>query len=226
MTMNEYHDIRHILVHRLGQTAEAFRRKYHNESQHVSIAPSLLSPLLDDWETFVKQVEEKVSQLIDEYVGIDTAYNARYVAEILLLKEELPSCLHPSYQFWADDEYVMMTDILLGTSPAEAGRVRYYFDGSDRGLRHLKRKLRREQKKLSVFVNDVVMAFWFGMKPKRIPEEVITLVRNELPEQPWVKGVHKEVAQKLGLSNETISAAIDIPILRGIFSDQVDGRVI
>lgn len=224
--MNEYHDIRHILVHRLGQTDEAFRRKYHTDSQRISIDPSLLNSLLDDLEAFVRQVEKEVSQLIDEYTAIDTEYNARYVADILLLKEELPNCLHPSYQYWADDEYVMMTDVLLGTTPAEEGRVRYYFNGSDRALRHLKRRLRREQKKLSISVNDVVMAFRFEKKQKRVPEEVISLVRNELPEQPWAKGVHKEIAQRLGLSNGKVSSAIDVLILRGVFRDQVDGKVI
>lgn len=224
--MNEYHDIRHILVHRLGQTDEAFRRKYHTDSQKISIDQSLLNSLLDDMEIFVKQVENKVRQLIGEFKAIDTEYNARYIADILMLKEELPNCLHPSYQYWADDEYVMMTDILLGTTPGEDGRVRYYFNGSDRALRHLKRQLRREQKKLTISVDNVVMSFRFERKQKRVPEEVIVLVRNQLPEQPWPKGVHKEIAHRLNLSNGKVSAAIDTLILRGIFRDQVNGKVV
>jgi hypothetical protein len=224
--MNEYHDIRHILVHRLGQTDEAFRRKYHTDFKQISIDSPLLNSFLDNLEIFAKKVDYEVSLLIKNYAGIGIEYNARYIADILFLKEELPSCLHPSYQYWADDEYVMMTDILLGTSPAEEGRVRYYFNGSDRALRYLKRKLRREQKKLSISVNDVVMAFRLEKKHKRVSEEIIALVRNNLPEQPWAKGVHKEVAQKLGLSNGKISAAIDTLILRGVFRDQVDRKFI
>jgi hypothetical protein len=224
--MNEYHDIRHILVHRLGQTDEAFRRKYHTDSQQISVDTLLLNSLFDDLETFAVQAEEKIGELIDEYADIDTEYNARYVTDILLLDGDLPNCLHPSYQFWADDEYVMMTDVLLGTSLAKEGRVRYYFNGSDRALRHLKRKLRREHKKLSISVSDVVVAFRFDKKQRLVPEDVISLVRNELPDQPWPKGIHKEIAKKHGLSNAKVSAAIDALIFRGLFRDQVDGKIL
>lgn len=224
--MNEYHDIRHILVHRLGQTDEAFRRKYRTEFQQISIDQTLFDSFLNDMETFVRLVDKEVRQLIDRFSATDTEYNARYVADILILKEDLPNCLHPSYQYWADDEYVMMTDILLGTTPAEDGRVRYYFNGSDRALRHLKRRLGREQNKLTISVKDVVMAFRLEKKLKSVPEEVVTLVWKELPDQPWAKGIHKEIAQRLGLSNGKVSAAIDALIHRGIFRDQIDGKII
>ncbi len=223
--MNEYHDVRHILVHRLGQTDEAFRLKYHNDSKQITVDPSLLNSLLDDLDIFVGRVEKEVSRLMQSYSAIDTEYNARYIVDILLLKNNLPNCLHPSFQFWADDEYVMMADVLLGTTPSGEGRVRYYFNGSDRALRYLKKRLRKEQKKLSISVKDVATAFRFERKTKRVPEEIIALVRDELPEQPWEKGVHKKVAQTLGIPNGKVSAAIDALILRGVFRGQVDGKV-
>lgn len=80
--MNEYHDIRHILVHRLGQTDDSFRRKYGTDVKQLSIDPYLLDSLLNDLETFVQQVEMEVSRVIEKYDAKNTEYNARYVADI------------------------------------------------------------------------------------------------------------------------------------------------
>lgn len=224
--MNEYHDVRHILVHRLGQTDEAFRRKYRTDLQQLTIEESMIESLLDDLTGFVRRLDKEVEEFIQKYKLIDTEYNARYVVDILSLKDNLPGCLQPSYQFWAADEYVMMTDILVGTSPGDFGRVRYYFNGSDRALRELKRRLRKEQQKLSISVAEVMTTFRLERTWKRVPEEIVALVRREMPAQPWEKGIHKDVARKLGLSNGKVSAAIDVLIVRGEFKDQVDGKIV
>lgn len=224
--MNEYHDIRHILVHRLGRTDAEFRHKYHTEVQQILVDAFLLDSLLDDITIFTKKVAEKISELIDKYKEIDTEYNARYVIDVLLLKGEAPQCLHPSFQFWADDEYVMMTDLLLGTTPARDGRVRYYFNGSDRALHNLQRRLRKSQKDLAISVDEVISAFRPDKKQRSVSNTIIDLVRSKLPPQPWPKGIHKVIAQSLGLSNRQASAAIDTLIARRAFRDQVNGKVI
>jgi hypothetical protein len=224
--MNEYHDHRHMLVHRLGQTDEVFRRKYHTDSKELKIGAEYLDSLLRDLNFFVEAVETQVSKLIQSFSPGDTSYNARYVIEVNLLKGSLPACLQPSFQYWADDEYVMLNDILLGTSPGADGRVRYYFNATDRALRHLQRRIRREQRNLLISVVEVTSAFKFEKKAKQVSEETIKLVRDSLPAQPWSKGVHKEVATRLGISNGKVSAAIDVLISRGVFKDQVHGRLI
>ncbi|GAB5415759.1 MAG: hypothetical protein Cons2KO_33620 [Congregibacter sp.] len=224
--MNEYHDIRHILVHRLGHTDDAFRRKYRVDVKQIQIEPSLLDSFLSDLDVFVNRVASEVRALVDSYATSDTGYNARYIVDILPLAEELPACLYSSFQYWADDEYVMMSDVLLGTTPADEGRVRYYFNASDRALRYLQRHLRKEQRRGSISVLDVSASFRYEKKSRLVTEEVISAVQAELPEQPWPKGVHKDIARRLGLSNGKVSDAIDVLIFRREFKDQVDGKII
>lgn len=223
--MNEYHDIRHILVHRLGKTDEAFRRKYHVDLQQIAVDGALVNSLLTDLGDFVARVDRAIDDVIANYSSIDAEYNARFVVDILFLKDGVPSCLQSSYQFWAADEYVMMSDVLVGTSPGVDGRVRYYFNGSDRALRAIKGRLRREQQRFSISVVEVLAAFRSERVWKYVPEEVISLVQREMPLQPWPKGVHKEVAKRLGLSNVKVSDAINVLIVRGVFKDQFDGKV-
>ncbi len=68
----------------------------------------------------------------------------------------------------------------------------------------------------------------FGKEAKKIvssglTEEDIENVRNELPPQPWPKDTHKEVANKLGMSNSAVLRSTKELIKRGIFKEQVDG---
>lgn len=57
-------------------------------------------------------------------------------------------------------------------------------------------------------------------------EDFLKKVEQELPEQPWLKGVDKEVAKTLSVSNARIKKAINELIRRGIFKHQVNGEVI
>jgi hypothetical protein len=55
--------------------------------------------------------------------------------------------------------------------------------------------------------------------------EIISSVRAALPEQPWPKGVHQVLADRLSLRPTTVQKVIQHLIRSGIFSDQIDGQV-
>lgn len=224
--MNEYHDRRHILVHRLGQTDEQYRKKYRTEDKNLKVGAEYIEKLLSDISKFCAEVENQINTIISGYSSKGSVYNARFAIDILFIKNEIPACLQPDFQYWADDEYVAMTDILIGTSPAEEGRTRYYFSGSDRALRKLKSYLRREIKKLKISILVNVDRVRILKKQKNISEVNLKLVHEKLPAQPWSKGIHKDIATELGFSNGVVSAAIDVLISQGIFKDQVDGQII
>jgi hypothetical protein len=43
-----------------------------------------------------------------------------------------------------------------------------------------------------------------------LPDNVIEQIAHSLPPKPWPKGIHKEIAASLGISNTQASAAIDL----------------
>jgi hypothetical protein len=59
-----------------------------------------------------------------------------------------------------------------------------------------------------------------------ISEEILHAVSSELPAQPWPQGIHRVVAEKLGLSARDVSRAIQYLIESGVFSNQINGIVI
>lgn len=65
-------------------------------------------------------------------------------------------------------------------------------------------------------------------RPKKKPivsDEIVSKVSSLLPQQPWKTGIHKEIAQKLGLKNREVTTAIDILIKNGDYKNQHDGIV-
>lgn len=62
-----------------------------------------------------------------------------------------------------------------------------------------------------------------GKAARGLTPEVLERIRVALPPQPWPKGVHMEVAQKLGERPQNVKRAISHFIKAGIFSDQIDG---
>ena len=56
-----------------------------------------------------------------------------------------------------------------------------------------------------------------------VDEDTIQSVNNSLPPQPWKLGIHKEIAQKLGLKRRVVSSAINMLINRGVIYRQKDG---
>jgi len=57
----------------------------------------------------------------------------------------------------------------------------------------------------------------------RLTEDIINLVREKLPEQPWPTGIHAKVACELQLSRRVVSEAIQELIRRGEFLAQIGG---
>jgi len=64
---------------------------------------------------------------------------------------------------------------------------------------------------------------------KTIPDdldlEILFAIREMLPAQPWPDGIHREIAEKLGISNKIVNKYIDELIRRGEFMQQIDGQL-
>ena len=223
--MNEYHDMRNILVHRLGKTDAIFRHKYRTEEQRININSRVINSLLDDIENFANKVEIQISDLVQRYVTTGSIHNARLVVDIQFYQQEVPNFLLPNYQYWAHDEYVVMSDILLGTSPSVDGKTRYYFTGSDNALKQLRSNLKRAHKREIICLSLIIDLVFTRKNIKDMSEYEVKSVEKELPLQPWSTGIHKEIAADLGMSNQDVSSAISTLIARGVFQPQFNGKV-
>lgn len=60
---------------------------------------------------------------------------------------------------------------------------------------------------------------------RNIDQQLLLKIENELPDQPWAIGVHKEIAIKLNLSNKLVNIGIQQLIAQGKFKRQTNGEV-
>ncbi|MCU1266851.1 MAG: hypothetical protein JWM21_3169 [Acidobacteria bacterium] len=56
-------------------------------------------------------------------------------------------------------------------------------------------------------------------------QEILKLVQERMPPQPWPKDASKQVAEQIGVSNHMITKAIAELIRRGVFQPQIDGKL-
>jgi hypothetical protein len=59
-----------------------------------------------------------------------------------------------------------------------------------------------------------------------VEEELLVRAKGLLPEQPWPDGIHRQIAETLGIPNRLASKLISELIRRGEFEPQADGSVL
>lgn len=57
----------------------------------------------------------------------------------------------------------------------------------------------------------------------QLTDELLEAILQELPKQPWPKGVHKTVCEKLGISRALFKSAVNTLIQRGVLKVQIHG---
>lgn len=226
--MTEYHERRHLLVHRLGKPDSQYRRSYRFTGKQVTVDDKYLQSCFDDFEGFIDSIDKKLTVwLPTQASGEAPASNqASMTYHILLFTDNEPSFLDENFRFWVSDELLCLRDILRSKNYISQKECELSLGGAPEALRIYSKQLRQAEKRRhlvhSLIASDGMRRF------VKVPsdETLILKVKDSLPAQPWPSGVHKMVAQQLGVSNKTVSEAIQILIQRGVFKRQVNGIVL
>ena len=93
---------------------------------------------------------------------------------------------------------------------------------------HSKKSIKCEQCQKEIIVVRKTNGEFVSVKEKlisssQVTENDIEKVKNELPTQPWPKNIHKDIAQKLNMSNSAVMKATRELIKNGEFKEQIDG---
>lgn len=225
--MREYHERRHLLVHRLGKPDSQYRKTYGFTSKKLSVDEDYLAQSLCDFELFIHSVDKAICANLESLSDSTHAHahqpSMRY--RILFIAEEEPAIFHDEYQFWVEDELLFFRDILKTKRYINDREWEYHLAGEEEALRTFGKYIRRAEKKGHI---AATVLHTRGLQKKRLAkldETLIASVAKQLPEQPWPSGIHKTVAEKLKVSNGKVSDAIQVLIQRGVFKHQIDGQV-
>ncbi|MCK4406572.1 MAG: hypothetical protein KAT33_02925 [Bacteroidales bacterium] len=239
--MIEYHEIRHLIVHKLGRIDSQFRKKYNIKNKAgISIDDDYLTNCIKDINGFAKQTHDLVLNRINELITLNIQQapferQVKYNIEILEPDSNL-DFLNTDFEFWVNDEFEVLRNILVDKKALSENEYELILAGANRQIKayysYLKYAKKKQTINLRIIENicetnsDIESGKKRKRKPIYIEEDTLESIRQQLPEQPWETGIHKKVAEKLGLKNKIITTAIQVLIYRGIFKQQINGILI
>jgi hypothetical protein len=115
--LEEYHDRRHLLVHKLGRVDDVYKHKYSSTAKSLSVTLSYLLESIDNLLRFSEELNKKITKDLFGISSLPTAGVNRnlYVLEIKN-SDVLPDCLKPTFQIRRGPNAIDLSNILLNSS--------------------------------------------------------------------------------------------------------------
>ena len=225
--MREYHERRHLLVHRLGKPDPQYRKNYGFTGKKLSVDEDYLVKSFDDFELFIRSVNIAINTYLESLSDSSQGQTHQPAIQykIIFIADEEPAIFNDEYQFWVEDELFFFRDILKRKRYINDREWEYDLAGEQEALRTFGKYIRRAEKKGHIAATVLNTRGLKNTCHVKVDETFIENVAKQLPEQPWPTGIHKTVASKLKVSNGKVSAAVQILIQRGVFKSQIDGQV-
>lgn len=231
--MEEYHERRHLLVHKLGRTDNQYRIKYNTTKLSISVDDDYLCECIEDLSSFCEMVNNQlVYQLKNEFAPNNkkTKEVERKVTLKIMFQSEAKDLeyFQNDYEFWSQDEFSVLGDILDNKVNIDSNTIEYNISGTFAQVRSYTRIIRRAQKKekFEVEITKERVKSSGKLVNRILDEEILKQIEEKLPQQPWKTGIHKEIASELEVSNKLVSTAIQQLIAKGVFKQQIDGKII
>lgn len=210
--MEEYHQRRHLLVHRLGKTDQHYRDKFNYKSNRISVDEIYLQECFEDFKKFSEILNEKLKEKIKGNFIINKPKDkpeAKSDILVLILKGE-PSIFESNFEFWAGDQLCMFSNILDKRINDNERCFRILLSGTNVQMSSYSTILKKEvdRGKIKIEYLNTKNSVVLPTPKKRLPMSTIHKIKDKLPEQPWPVGIHKSIAIDLNLSNKIVSQAI------------------
>lgn len=195
------HDLRHLLVHKLGQTDEYFRDKHGVKQAKVFVTDEDMTALIAECRNVAIRLSNRLEERID---AIPQPQGTQpFVGEIIvrLFGEEMPPELLPDFSFVYGEQYLRNRDIFK-FHHSNDGLLRYVFHCPYDHYAIVWKKLRNASKSGLLEIVNTKSVSGIPMKRSTQSKDHLLKVASILPQQKyWAKGIHKTLAKILGTSN-------------------------
>lgn len=229
VAMREYHERRHIFVHRLGVPDDKYRQAYAFTGRRLEIGEEYLQNCIENFTKYIGVIHEKLNVIAHAKEHPSSPANASVTYLIILQKGRAsdPEIISENYHFWVGDEIYALRDILRSKQFLNDRDCQIRISGSHDILAAYHKRLKQGQKQNHYLVSVQENVGLIRERPNsKIGASELEIIQKVLPPQPWPTGIHKTVAQQLDLSASAVSYAIKVLISRGIFSPQVNGSIV
>lgn len=225
----EYHDERHLIVHRLGLTDKEYRHKYNTDIKRVNINEKYLISAFKNIRAFCEFVLNEATVIINSSDNPVSQTDESFATIALKTFDKKGSAaIKKNFIYSFDDNIVQLKDLSLQTIKETDDIFRLIISGD---INYLKRYIAilsklEVDKSIELIKIELIEAKPSKRSNIQITAEMFDKIKNLLSAQPWKKGIHKVIASKLDIPNSAVQTVITKLISDGVFKPQVDGRII
>ncbi|RJQ38098.1 MAG: hypothetical protein C4555_05370 [Dehalococcoidia bacterium] len=205
----EYHDRRHLLVHRLGATDYVYRKKHNTNMKKITIEEDYLLSSFETLMAFGNKLNDKISSTYTVSSKREQNQDCAHLKVSLVFEtDNSKTTVVPQFQFLVDDKLVFLRDIIQSCSYLDEHSLELDLKGASAIIRAYKRILKKSQKKGELTIVASEFRGPSKVKPCSLSNKEVEQIIASLPPKPWPKDVHKVIAAKLGFKKGEVYSAI------------------
>jgi hypothetical protein len=228
--IEEYHQRRHLLVHRLGKTDQFYRDRYNFSEPNITVEKYYLEHCFEDFREFAHEIHNQIKIKLDNNFYIKkTKQKSEAKCKIVLdLTSKKINIFDLNYEFLSGDSITRFGNLFEQKIKHENNTETIIISGTKIEILAYTNILNAEIKRGKIKAEvETKFSQKDSEKPKKeLTQYLIDKIKSRLPEQPWIKNQHKKTARELGLSNKTVSRAIEMLIEEGFYKKQYKGEII
>lgn len=228
--IEEYHQRRHLLVHRLGKTDQFYRDRYNFSEPNITVEKYYLEHCFEDFREFAHEIHNQINiKLNNNFYIKKTKQKSEAKCKIDLdLTSKKINIFDLNYEFLSGDSITRFGNLFVHKIKNENNTETIFISGTKIEILAYTNILNAEIKRGKIKAEiETKFSQKDSEKPKKeLTPYLIEKIKLRLPEQPWIKNQHKKTARELGLSNKIVSRAIELLIEEGIFKKQYNGEII
>lgn len=226
--IEEYHDRRHILVHRLGRTDETYKHKYNSTEKTLTVTEEYLISSIQTIIEFAQFLDEEAKNIIEDKNKPrkkKAEYRREY--EIEHQSNESEKYTNPEYHFKTEESVIGLKDILVSIRNDDKTQF-LIVEGSYVDVRAYTQRLKKLERKGLIRLKTVKSQILTEFKRKQtdcnLPTEIIEAIAKSLPNLPFEEQVHKSVAKQFNISNKQAYKALELILGDETLSASIGGQ--
>lgn len=204
--IQRHHQMRHLIIHRLGKTDEQYRKKYNTSEETIKLNESELSVFFQVLLSFARYINEHM----EKFITTNPPEN-KIAIKVEVIDPNVMALFEPTYEIRVKKNLQLPLSVLLERVHYETDSIfTVYLHGAFIHLRKYYKKLQKNASsgKLKILSYDTLSLVAAKQKTKQYEWADVQKVIELLPEQPWEKHLHKAIAKELGWSNNKVSGII------------------
>jgi len=207
--IKEYHDVRHLLVHRLGKTDEQYRHQYNISAERLLVSKHYLISFFDDIRGFVGFIHEEVHELISEKeirVAADELECVIYLETLSHLGSE---AISSSYHFDYDEKIYILKDIFQSCKEEWFGFYILQVQGHKQKINAYIQHLGELEQDGILKIRDIEYIHRQKSRRPTVPNKQLREIADFLPLEPWPINIRELVAREFDITTDQASYALN-----------------